>query len=84
MSCYEKTEKKMTEKASQMASGVIGKKVVSVEMPVGYPGHYTAVRLVFEDGTKLDVSSGGGGCSECDPEGIGWGVEVDFDDSKKG
>lgn len=81
---YEKTEKKMTEKASQMASGMVGKRVVSVDMPVGYPGHYTAVRLVFEDGTKLDVTSGGGGCPECDPEGIGWGVDVDMMGPKKG
>ena len=64
--------------AQKYAAALVGKKVVKVEMPVGYPGHYTSVTLVFDDGTSLVVTyESGAGCPECDPEGIGWGVEVE-------
>jgi hypothetical protein len=70
-------EAKLKVEAEKHASALIGKKVTSVEMPVGYPGHFSSVTLVFDDGTKLKVTPGGCGCLECNPEGIGWGVEVE-------
>jgi len=77
---WEEQEAKLKVEAEKHASALIGKKVTSVEMPVGYPGHFTSVTLVFDDGTKLEVAPGSGawGCSECDPDGIGWGVEVEM------
>ncbi len=75
---WEEKEAKLKVEAEKHASALIGRKVVKVEMPVGYPGHFTSVTLVFDDGTKLEVIPGGWGCSECDPEGIGWGVEVEM------
>jgi hypothetical protein len=75
---YEKEKVKMEDAAKKMAQILVGKKIVSVEMPVSYPGQYSCVKVVFEDGTEFEVGSGGGGCSECDPEGIGHGVDVDL------
>jgi hypothetical protein len=75
---WEEQVAKLKVEAEKHASALIGRKVVKVEMPVGYPGHFSSVTLVFDDGTKLEVAPGGWGCSECDPDGIGWGVEVEM------
>jgi len=72
-------EAKLKVEAEKHASALIGRKVTSVEMPVGCPGHFSSLTLVFDDGTYLEVAPGDGGwgCSECDPDGLGWGLSVD-------
>lgn len=76
---WEEEEAELQAKAREHASALIGRKVVKVEMPVGYPGHFSSLTLVFDDGTYLEVAPGesGWGCSECDPDGIGCGLSVD-------
>ena len=75
---YDKEKEKMEEAANKMCKVLIGKKIIGVEVPVGWPGHYTSVTVVMEDGTRLEVSEGSfSGCFECNPEGIGSGVEVE-------
>ena len=80
---YDKKKVEMEEAANKMGKALIGKKVVSVEMPIGRPGQYTSVDIVMEDGTRLEVSEGCfSGCSECDPYGFGSGVEVEVREKK--
>ena len=79
MMSYEQDKAKAEAKAQKIGEALIGKKIVQVEIPVSYPGHFESIRLVLEDGTKLDVSEGAfSGCPECDPEGIGCGVGVEI------
>ena len=79
---YEEEKVKAEDAAKKMEQVLIGKKIVAVKMPVSYPGHYSLVTVVLEDGTTLEVGNGGGGCDECDPEGIGCGVNVDVTEKK--
>ena len=76
MDRYEKNKAKMEADAEKMRKALVGKKVDSVDFQVEYPGQYGHLTLVLEDGTRLEVHSGGGGCSECDPDGIGYGINV--------
>lgn len=64
--------------ASNISQRVVGKKVVSIDLPIGFPIHYSNVTLVFEDGTKLEICSQASGCSECNPEDMDYGVDVDL------
>ena len=80
---YDKKKVEMEEAANKMGKALIGKKVVSVEMSIGRPGHYTSVIIVMEDGTSLEVTEGSSfGCFECDPEGNGSGVGVEVREKK--
>ena len=80
---YDKEKVEMEEAANKMGKVLIGKKVVSVEMGVKYPGYYTSVIIVMEDGTSLEVTEGRDfGCSECDPYGYGSGVGVEVREKK--
>lgn len=79
---YEEQKVKMENDAKKMEQVLVGKKIVALKMPVNYPGQYSLVTVVLEDGTTLEVGNGGGGCNECDPEGIGWGVNVDVREGK--
>jgi len=72
-----KLRDKMSAEAEKMGKLLVGRKVVSVSLPVEYPGQYRCLTIVFDDGTRLEVSQGSGaGCNECDPEGMGFGVNV--------
>ncbi len=66
----------LKDEAKEMMQKIIGKKIVSAEVPLSPTGFYSHVTVVLEDGMKLEVHSGTGGCDECDPEGFGIGVIV--------
>jgi len=74
-------KKKLNEQSHNLSQHLIGKKVISCKLSVSTTiGFYNSLVLGFDDGTKLDVGSGGGGCSNCDPTGIGWGISVEAND----
>jgi len=69
--------KNLEELSNNLSQSLIGKRVISCKLSVSKIGFYKSIVVEFDDGTKLDVCSGGGGCSNCDPNGIGWGISVD-------
>jgi hypothetical protein len=65
-------------KFAKMSKDLIGKVVKAVNIVTDYQGSEKTINLVFEDGTELDVMSSSGGCSECDPDGMGGTIDVGF------
>lgn len=63
-------------KQNEYAKSLVGKVIADVRIPVGYPCQTESIEITFTDGETLCVYSGGGGCSECDPDGIGWGINI--------
>jgi len=74
---WEKEKAKMEKESAEMTASLVGRKVTAAKFLFGYPGFYSTVRLEFDDGSVLEVSANMNGCSECDPEGMGCGVNVD-------
>ena len=79
---WEKEKKKMEQTAELIAKALVGKTIASVTMPVNYPGNYSTVEIRTTAGDRLTIAECGSGCPECDPEGIGYGVNVDFGGGK--
>lgn len=71
-------------KHTLISNAIVGAKLVSIDLPIKYPGEFSWVSLVFDNGLKLDITGNGHGCSECDPETIGFGVDVDLMKHVKG
>jgi hypothetical protein len=76
---WAKEEAQLKETAAAIAKVLVGKTIASVDMTVCYPGHFGHVEIRTTDGDRLTVGEGmGAGCPECDPEGMGSGVNVDL------
>jgi hypothetical protein len=78
MSYSDKRNKQLTETADAIAAALVGKTIASVRMPVKYPGNYESVEIITTTGEVLTLNEYSTSCNECDPEGIGNGVQVDF------
>ncbi len=74
--------KNLEELSNNLSRHLIGKEVISFKLSVSKIGFYSSISVGFDDGTKLDVVSGGGGCVDCDPNGIGWGISVEANDGE--
>lgn len=81
---WEKDKAKIEKDAAEMAGLLVGRKVTAVKYVPAYLGHIATVHLAFDDGSTLDITALTGGCSECDPEGLGNGVDVDYTKCRKG
>ena len=81
---WENEKAKIEKDAAEMAGLLVGRKVTAVKYVPAYPGHVSIVNLQFDDGASLDVVALTGGCSECDPEGMGNGLDINFTKCRKG
>jgi len=76
---WQQEEATMKSTAELIAKVIVGKTIASVDMTVCYPGHFGHVENRTTAGYRLTVCEGmWAGCPECDPEGMGSGVNVDF------
>ncbi len=64
------------DKVKQIEQLLIGKSVVEVVAKVSYPGQVNSLLIVFTDGMKITLNANLGGCSECDPDGSGYGMAI--------
>lgn len=62
---------------TKLSQLVIGKKIISIEAPIEWPGFYSNMKITLEDGSIIEIGTERSGCSECDPDGIGSGLDID-------
>ena len=62
----------------KICNSLIGKKIISVDMPFEYPDVFPTISLVFDDNTKLKLIAQDLECTETNPEAIGEGINIEF------
>lgn len=76
---WEKEERIMKKTAEDIAKHLVGKTIAAVDMDLFYPGLFDHIKITTTTGECITLSiPDHAGCNQCDPEGIGSGVEVDF------
>ena len=74
---WSKNKKKLENESLAMSYQMVGKTITEVSFTLAYPGHYSVLNILLDDGTKLQVTPNGYGCQECNPDGISYGIDVD-------
>ena len=75
---WEETEATMKQTAAAIAKALEGKTIAKVTMSVDYPGVFSHVEILTNEGERLTISELTSGCAECNPEGMPDGISVDF------